>query len=214
MSCLKCGGDGKDALGNPCTACDAGKRFLFATVTPWIPMQYQGNRYSASALPLFMSDWARELEEVRDGIVERTDTRNYIICSPYRTGKTVWAYDVLERLAQAGYQIVGISDLLDIKRMMYSFKDDDVTLLGQIYSVPVLIVRIPMLVQHGIVETMQTLLYKRIGCNGQTVFLYSDSFYTLAENCGKKEALNSLVGDGSLGSVRLKNYRRAKDDAS
>lgn len=214
MKCIRCCGDGKDALGNPCTACDAGKKLFVTSVSPWIPMQYQGNRYSASALPLFMNDWAKEMEEIRDGIVARSDTKNYLICSPYRTGKTVWAYDLLESLAQTGYQVVAISDLLDIKRMMYSFKEDDVTLLSQIYSVPVLVVRVPMIVQHGIVETMQTLLYKRIGNNGQTIFLYSDSYYALADNCGKKETMNSLLGDGSLGSVKLKNYRRVKDDAS
>ena len=58
---------------------------------------------------------------------------------------------------------------------------------------------------------MQTILYKRVAMNGQTVFLYSDSYYNLAENCGKKELLDSLLGDGALGSVKLKNYRRFKD---
>lgn len=210
MVCKVCWDSGIDALGQPCPVC-ANKKDRMYSVTPWIPLQYQGNRYSASALPLPMADWAREMEIIRDDIVARTDLKNYLICSPYRTGKTVWSYDLLERLAGNGYPVHTITDLLDIKRMLYSYKEEELNALSQILCVPVLVVRIPQVLQFGVVETMQTLLYKRVAVNGQTIFLYSDSYYNLAENCGKKELLQGLLGDGALGSVKLKNYRRVKD---
>lgn len=210
MRCKVCSDTGTDALGNRCTACSKGMERLF-TVSPWIPAQYQGNKYSASALPLTMNAWATDMEAIRDAIIEREDRRNYLICSPYRSGKTVWSYDLLESLACKGYPVTPIVDLLDIRRMSYSFKEDDMNKIAQIYGVPVLIVRIPPIVQSGIVETMQTVLYKRVSVNGQTIFLYADSYYNLAEASGKKELLHSILGDGMLGSVRLKDYRRNKD---
>lgn len=208
--CKVCYDSGIDSNLQKCTACsiNAGPTF---NITPWIPLQYQGNRYSSAALPLPMAEWAREMEVIRDDIAARTDLKNYLICSPYRTGKTVWSYDLISRLAYDGYDVHTIVDLLDIKRILYSYKEEDLTLLAKILNVPVLIVRIPQVLQYGIVETMQALLYRRVGVNGQTIFLYSDSYYNLSENCGRKEILQGLLGDGSLGSVKLKNYRRSKD---
>lgn len=208
--CKVCYDTGMTALMQKCTACDINRGPTF-NITPWIPVQYQGNRYSASALPLPMAEWAREMEVIRDDIVARTDLKNYLICSPYRTGKTVWSYDLLSRLAYNGKEVHTIVDLLDVKRILYSYKEEDINTLAQIIEVPVLIVRIPQVLQFGIVETMQALLYKRVSVNGQTIFLYSDSYYNLADNCGKKEILQGLIGDGSLGSVKLKNYRRSRD---
>ena len=210
MICKRCWGSGIDSKGNRCTECSANEDAMYS-VTPWIPMQYQGNRYSASALPLTMLNWAEDMEVIRNDIVSRTDLKNYLICSPYRTGKSVWSYDLLERLAERGYPVHTIVDLLDVKRMLYSYKEEDITELSQILSVPVLVVRIPQVLQFGVIETMQTVLYKRVQSNGQTIFLYSDSYYVLADNCGKKDMLQSLLGDGALGSVKLKNYRRSNN---
>ena len=214
MSCLMCGGDGRTALGERCPKCSGNANGLVLAVNPWIPLQYQGNRYSASAMPLMMHEWALEMEQLRDDIVHRIDKKNYLICSPYRTGKTVWSYDLLEELARKGNRVEPIVDLLDIRRLLYSYKEEDVNTIAKWMSVPVLIVRIPPSVNASVVQTIQTLLYKRVACNGQTIFLYAGNYYNLLEDCGCKEMLSSVIGDGALGSIKLKNYRRNKDGES
>lgn len=211
MSCLMCDGDGITALGEPCPLCSGKRNDFCFSVNPWIPIQYQGNRYSASALPLVMHEWALEMEQLREDIVQRIDQKNYLICSPYRTGKTVWAYDLLECLAKAGQRVEPIADLMDIRRIMYSYKEDDINTMVKLMAVPVLVVRIPPLVNSSSIQTMQALLYKRVANNGQTIFLFPGNYYAMAEECGNKEMLSTLIGDGSLGSIKLKNYRRNKD---
>lgn len=209
-TCLRCGGTGYDGNHEPCTECDAYDK-LFRIKIPNIPAQYAMSRYSSAALPLQYSDFAKQLESILEDIELRKDLRNYLICSPYRTGKSVWSYDLLSRLAMRGTQILPIQDVSEIRRILYSYKEDDVELMSDIAYVPVLICRLPPMMPSGTIEMMQTILYKRISNNGQTIFLYSDTYSSLTQGSDRKEVLSQIVGDGYMGSVKVITYRRSSD---
>lgn len=212
MSCLMCDGTGFTSKMLPCPKC-SGNAVKIMSINPWVPMQYQGVRYSVSALPLHMTNWGVEMTQIRDDIVARTDTKNYLICSPYRTGKTIWAYDLLDQLASRGYQVQPIVDIMDLRRMMMSYKEEDVVQMSKYISIPVLVIRIPPMVNSSVVHTIQTIMYRRVASNGQTIFLFPGDYYTLMDECGNKDLMSSILGDGSLSSIKLKNYRRKSNDA-
>ena len=200
-ACLICGGTGTDAAGNICTACNAASRATDIT-TPWIPVAYQRLKFSPDALPLEYKGWGQELVNLQRNIVNGIETGNILLCSPFRSGKTVWSYDILKTAGAMGWEICQIYDINEISNFLKSYRNEDADIVKKISSVRMLIVRIPNALPYNLVDAIQTLLYRRVRNNGFTIFLYSGYYKDLKEMVPHQSAFENLMGDGTMTSIR------------
>jgi len=209
MRCKKCDGTGILASG---AICDCGAFFENAesTVVPWVPIEYQGSNFIPDMLPITMRDWGETLLNLQKAILSGEDKLNYLLIAPYASGKTIWAYDTLVKLSRKGYAISDIVDMLDYRRCILSYNVEDIRFLEKVYTVPFLIVRIPTMTIPNLPSLMQSLQYKRVQNNGRTIYLYSGTYTELCNSVDKPNVLKSILGSGTLHSIKVLNAKKGE----
>lgn len=203
-ACLRCGGDGWLPSGEPCPECS---KKLMKTIeyTQDIPQQYQGVVFDKAFLPLRMQgDYGSFLENTLHQIVANTEafTRNLLICSKPNSGKTIWAYNVIAKLSEAGYRVPPIRDITEIRNILNGFDQDEYELYSNSKCA---IIRIPADVQPWMFDTILYILERRVNHNGFTIFIYNGDIKELRskDRYGK---LRAIEGDGAFLSLLTKSF--------
>lgn len=207
--CLKCGGDGQMANGKPCPDCfeKIKKRASARKNVATVPTQYQGVSFDKSFLPYdeqkkygaFMEDLLKTIY-ADCGLYQK----NYLICSRPNSGKTVWGYSLITLLADKGYYIPPIMDLVTIRDIL-NYSNKDSATAEDIQSARGLIVRVPADAQFWMLDIILYILERRVARNGFTIFLYNGKYEQLKQ-CDKNGKLPYIIGNGAWHTVKLEDF--------
>lgn len=208
--CLRCGGTGITALGERCS-CSAGQEES-VPVCLSIPFQYQGVKFSKNLVPEWMpAAYGKFMEDLMDECTSGLTNfrKNYIICSPPNTGKTVWAYSLYSQLFSRGAAIPEVMDLMQAREVLLNFYYDDKHALELLSSAPVAVIKVPWDLPNKFPETISTIVERRVMAGCSTIFMFNGTKNDLVarDNFGK---LTRLLGDGSYNSVCLKEWEAKK----
>lgn len=216
--CSKCGGDGIDADGNVCDCKFNPDTFFGDVACLEIPEQYRGIIFNTALLPNIVdASYGAKLREIFTEIsVARLRDHNYLICSPHRCGKTIFAYSCIERVFRAGLKVFPVFDIMEIRRMMedVDFGRESITGVSEpenIWLAPYLFVKLPVYPSWEVYDTFNTLLGRRVRKGTSTIFLYSGTFESLTRN-DKTSLFTSIRGDGSYSSVEVLEWRKKELD--
>lgn len=211
--CLKCGGTGLLISGE---ACDCGVKPLFEVpICIDVPTQYQGVKYNKCLVPADIdSSYGRFMEELLTEVTTnmRNFSKNYIICAPPSSGKTVWAYTVYGMLFAAGAAIPEIMDLMQVRDVMLNYYNTDSRALELLSTAPLAVIKLPWDLPNRFPETVSTIIDRRVRAGCSTIFLFNGSKYDLMakDTFGK---LRQMEGDGSFTSICIKSWERKNVDA-
>lgn len=210
--CLKCGDTGITVDGNVCD-CGCGIKKQ-ETVIVEIPKNYRLNEFSATLVPVNLPiEYGTSLEEIIDVIKKTgTYTSNLLICSPPNTGKTVFAYTIYKHMYMSRLLAPSIIDLIEAREiiMSNSYYDEEMqNAKSRLISSNIAIIKIPMDLPNKFVETMSTIIERRVRRDGKTIFLSGLSIYDI-KNQDKRGIFNNLLGDGSYNSLKVLNFQYNK----
>ena len=212
--CPLCGGYKILFNGEPCSCVINKKTFNKGITLLDVPEQYQGIEYNESVVDKTMGDfYSKTLSNIYKSVCSSTlKNRNYLICSPKQTSKTVMAYSALQFLFQNDIDVFPIYDVLELRKMTidmdlnrkqtYTVSDPE-----KILNVQYLFVKIPAYIVNEVFQMMSVLVDRRSRRNACTIFIYDGSYKTL-EKLDYKSILKSLVGDGSYGTIKVHNFWR------
>lgn len=207
--CLKCGGDGTMANGLPCPDCkdEIIKKAMTRRNIANVPTQYQGVSFDKSFLPFdeqakygaFMEDLLKTIY-ADCGLYQK----NYLICSRPNSGKTVWGYTLITLLADKGFYLPPIMDLVAVRDILnYSNRDAELTKEVQVSRG--LVVRVPADAQFWMLDIILYILERRVARNGFTIFLYNGKYEQLKQ-CDKYGKLPYIIGSGAWHTVKLEDF--------
>lgn len=208
MACIKCGGTGILANGERCD-CGVTTEF-FLPVCMDVPAQYQNLQFDVRLIPQEMpSDYGRYMSELMKeccGNVMRL-CKNILICSPPNTGKTVFAYTVLNSIYRSGVEVFSLRDILEVREILmnpYRGKQDEAGLLTR---TPIAFIKIPLDLPSKLAATMSTVVERRVRHGNSTIFLYGGSKEDIfaQDTFGN---LQALLGDGSYNTILVKSWRK------
>ena len=212
--CIKCGDSGfcyeLDEDGQMSKVpCDCGAhQHIELPVCISIPVQYQGIKFSKALLREELSkDYGIFMEELLNEYEKGSKQyhKNYIICAPPNSGKTVWAYTLYSILYGQGRTIPEIMDLMEARNMLLNYYYEDKKALELLSTAPVAIIKLPWDLPNRFVETMSSIIDRRVRTNSSTIFLYNgDKAELFARDTFGK--LQSLIGDGCFNSVCIKSW--------
>lgn len=207
--CLRCGGTGITAFGEKCD-CGAYTE-MDAPICLSIPVQYQGVKFSANLVPTWMpKSYGTFMENLLDECTRNPMIqRNYIICSPPNTGKTVWAYSLYSQLYSLGITIPDVMDLMQARDVFLNLYYEDKATLEKLSASPIAIIKLPWDLPNKFPETISTIVERRVMTGCSTIFLFNGTKgdLTARDSFGK---LTRLLGDGSYNSVCLKVWEEVK----
>ena len=201
--CPKCGNTGVLINGNKCE-CQYNIRDVYTDVACMeIPEQYRGVQLVKELIP-DMQDGAYQ------GFLDSLHTRlsnceekgiNYVICSPPKHSKTIFAYATMRRLFKGGVEVCPLMDLYEVKDTLLKAEEN-----SPICKVPYLFVKFPPLLTQEVFQTASLLLDRRVRHSCTTIFLYEGSWESL-RYADKYSNFTSYEGDGSYCSVKVYNWR-------
>lgn len=205
--CEKCANSGQRANGEPC---DCGAQGVELIVPPHIsiPLQYQTVKYNKifvrqelqGTLGVFMENLLKEITQNLHAYC-----KNYVICAPANSGKTVWTYNLYSILYSKGEDVPELMDLMQVRDTVVNYYNEDTALLNRINNSKIMVVRIPMDLPNKFVETMSTIVDRRVRNNCSTIFLYNGTRNDLYAQ-DRFEKLRFLEGDGSYNTVCIKSF--------
>lgn len=205
--CLRCGGTGLQVSGKPCT-CGAYNEKLVLPPHMKIPLQYQRIKYDKRfireelrlTLGVFMEQLLKEITADLYAFC-----KNYIICAPANSGKTVWAYNLYAVLYSKGESMPDIFDLMQVREVLLNYYTDNLDMLDKVNNAKVMVIRIPMDLPNKFVDTISTIVDRRVRNNCPTIFIYNGSKADLyaQDRFGK---LRFLEGDGSYNTLCIKSF--------
>ena len=157
--CIKCGGTGIDALGNPCS-CGINKK-IEMPVCLKVPMQYQGLKFNKAFIreglpPLYGETLDKILQDCIDSFGQFK--RNILICAPPGSSKTIWAYTLYSMLFSMGCEIPEIMDLMQCREILLNYYTEDKEALRLLSIAPLAVIKIPWDLPNRFVETMFSFL--------------------------------------------------------
>lgn len=209
--CIKCGGTGIDALGNPCS-CGINKK-IEMPVCLKVPMQYQGLKFNKAFIrkglpPLYGETLDKILQECIDSFGQFK--RNILICAPPGSSKTIWAYTLYSMLFSMGCEIPEIMDLMQCREILLNYYTEDKEALRLLSTAPLAVIKIPWDLPNRFVETVSTIIDRRVRANCSTIFLYNGSKTDLKarDSFGK---LSMLEGDGYFNSLKIYSWEMKND---
>lgn len=212
--CSKCGNTGIDADGNICDCRFNPDTFFGDVACLDIPEQFRGLVFNAALLPNDLdSSYGAKLRDIATEIsLARLHDHNYLICSPHRHGKTIFAYSCIERLFKAGIKVFPVCDIMEIRRVMndVDFGRESITGISEpenIWLAPYIFIKIPSYLNWEAYDTINTVLGRRVRKGTCTIFLYSGTYEMLTRN-DKTELISSIRGDGSYSTVEILEWRK------
>lgn len=210
--CPKCGNSGILLDGSPCDCRLTINVFNDSLSMVDVPDQYQGIYFDKRLICDGMSDYYRSfMDELYNNIISmKLKYKNYLICSPNRTSKTVMAYSALQFLFKRDIEVFPVYDLLEIKKITTDMdlnrkQTYTVDNPEKILTVPYLFVKIPDYLTNEVYQTMSVLVDRRTRRNTSTIFLY-DGDLALLKKTDYQHLIDRLAGDGSYGTVIVKEF--------
>lgn len=215
--CAICGGTGWKLDGTPC-GCKAVKGDLYGDITCLdIPETYRGLAFNTILLPVKYGDaYKNTMKNYYEQISSlRWRCRNLLLCAPAQSGKSVFAYSLIQELFRRGIDVFPMYDVLEIKRIMLdmeygkqqSLKVENPILL---YEVPYLFAVIPPLLNFDTYDTTAMLVARRVRRGGSTILLYSGTWNQLVSN-DSRGSLKNMKGNGSLTTVEVSSWSEKED---
>lgn len=206
--CIRCGNTGRLASGAICS-CGAYNTGLVLPVHMKVPLQYQSIKYDRQfirqelreTLGLFME---RLFKEITNDLY--AFCRNYIICAPANSGKTVWAYNLYAVLYSKGEAMPEILDIMQVREAMLNYYTENKDLLDKINNAKVMVVRLPMDLPNKFADTISTIVDRRVRNNCPTIFIYNGSRNDLYAQ-DRFEKLKYLEGDGTYNTICIKSFK-------
>ncbi len=205
QTCLICGGTRRTVDGNPCPECCKNEPTP-APVVSGIPIQYQGVRFDKSFLPNSLQDkYGSFMEDLLDTIINDIAfyQKNMIICCRPNSGKTIWAYNLMANLIAKGYETLPLLDLMEARDAMNSFEDREMSRL--ISTARCAVIKIPLDVQYWMLNSISSLVERRVRNGGFTIFIYGGTIEDL-NRIDKNNVLSSLRGAGAYNTVKVEAF--------
>ena len=205
QTCLICGGTRRTVDGKPCPNCCKNEPTP-APVVSGIPIQYQGVRFDKSFLPNSLQDkYGSFMENLLDTIINDIAfyQKNMIICCRPNSGKTIWAYNLMANLIANGYETPPILDLMEASDAMNSFEDREMSRL--ISTARCAVIKIPLDVQYWMLNSISSLVERRVRNGGFTIFIYGGTIEDL-NRIDKNNVLSSLRGAGAYNTVKVEAF--------
>lgn len=211
--CAKCGGAKVKLNGEPCE-CSIGIHELYADVTCFdIPEQYRSISFNEELVPDTWGGSYRDcLKQLHTDISTTTlKGKNFVICSPPRRSKTIFAYSTMRRLFKSGIPVFPLYDVLEL-RNKYNLldmgkksdvEDEDLTLLN---TVPYLFVRIPNVLSNDVFNIASFILDRRVRHGTSTIFLFNGTWERIVA-ADTYSAFTAYQGDGSYCSFSVKTWK-------
>ena len=208
--CPKCGNTGVLVSGEKCE-CQYTINDVYTDVTCLeIPEQYRGIQLVKELIP-----------NLRDGayqaFLDNLHTRlsnceekgiNYLICSPPRHSKTIFAYATMRRLFKGGIEVCPILDIYEIKNELIMAEED-----SRLIKTPYLFVKFPTLLTQETFQTAALLLDRRVRHSCTTIFLYNGSYESF-KFADKYSNFTAYAGDGSFCSVNVSSWKGGETNDS
>lgn len=210
MYCVKCGNTGKLINGEICD-CRKTINDVYADVSCMeIPEQYRDVMFNEGLVPKLQSDrYSKELAEIHTKISTlEWKNKNYLLCSPPRSSKTIMAYSCIRRLFKAGIQITPIFDVLEIRKMLkdYDMGIGDREQTEALIQAPYAFIRIPQALSTEVFQTAVLILDRRVRRGGSTIFLYNGSWYNI-EKADTFRNFTPYQGDGAYSSYLVSSWK-------
>lgn len=203
-TCIRCGGTGVLISGEPC---DCGVKEAFETpICLSVPVQYQGVQFSKELVNTDLHpSYGSFMESLLHDCISGKMYKNYIVCAPPNSGKTVWAYTVYGHLFAKGVAIPEIMDLMQVREVFLDYYNDDKRSLELLSTAPIAVIRLPWDLPNRFPETISTIVERRVRANCSTIFLFNGSKFDLSakDSFGK---LRRMEGDGSFNSICIKSW--------
>lgn len=203
--CIHCGGDGKLGNGLPCPVCSA-NILKEIPIVQGIPIQYQGVRFDKKFLPDKEQDkYGTFMEELLITIVNDSNfyQKNLLICSRPNSGKTVWAYSLISLLMAKGIETPNLRDIIEVRQIMSSYENKEESMLWS--TARCAIVKIPRDIQPWILDSITTIIERRVRSGGFTIFLYGGTKEELMHS-DRFEKLKYVIGNGSYNTLRIESF--------
>ena len=209
-NCIKCGGTGVLVNGEPCPDCvevlkkNAQSKILQSSV----PTQYQAVTFSKELLPFSeQKGYGEFMENLLTSIYTNCSIyqKNILICSKPNTGKTIWAYTLINMLAERGYAVPPILDLVQVREVL-NFNKASIDLSESVTKSRCLIVKIPSDVTFWMIDIISYILERRVPNNGFTIFLFNGC-YSQLEQADKNNRLKYIKGTGNWHTLRVEDFK-------
>ena len=175
-NCLKCAGTGIMGNGEPCPDCyeKLSKESQKKIVQSSVPSQYQGVIFDREFLPIADREvYGKFMEDLLVNITSNFALyqKNLLICSKPNSGKTIWAYNLINMLADKGYIVPDIKDLVQIREVL-NYNKTSIDMAESVSKSRCLIVKIPSDVTFWMIDIIGYLLERRVPNNGFTIFIF------------------------------------------
>lgn len=215
--CTKCANSGV-YLGEICTCRFNPNTFFRAVACLDVPEQYRGLTFSTALLP---DDIATDYKTDMNDIYALLSTgkgmnHNYLLCSPHKHGKTVFAYACMERMFRGGLTVFPLCDVMELRRLMRELDMGKPVTLNvrepeNLWKATTIFVKIPTYPTWEVFDTMSTLVSRRVRNGGSVCFLYSGDYRFLIKN-DSAEYISSSRGDGAFSTLDVKVWKRKVEE--
>lgn len=212
--CAKCGGSGWLLGGGMCDCKFNADTFFKEVSCLEIPEQYRSVHFNEGLVPIDVDRaYAKKLSELYTGIsTARICNHNYLICSPHRHSKTIFAYSCIERLFRGGLTVFPVYDIMELRRIMRDVDNGKENFLQSgnpedIWTVPYLFAKLPVYPAWEVYDSVDTLINRRVRRGGSTILLYSGRYSNLTRN-DTNDLFVYMRGDGSFNSIEVIEYQR------
>lgn len=216
--CAICGGTGWKIDGTPC-GCKAIKDDLYAgAVFLDIPETYRGVVFNPVLLPnkygeVYRNTIKNYYEQI-SGL--RWKCHNLLICADAQSGKSVFAYSLMQTLFRKDIDVFPMFDVLELKRIMLDMDYGKPQTFGvespvKLYEVPYLFAIVPPMTVYDIYDTTAMLISRRVRRGNSTILLYNGTWGQLIQNDGRG-VLKNMKGNGSLTSIEVSSWTEEKGD--
>lgn len=203
--CIKCGGTYKLANGDPCPDC-APDALKVVPIAYGVPVQYQGIAFDKSFLPeKEQKVYGTYMEELLLTILNDLAfyQKNLLICSRPNSGKTVWSYNLYAEITSKGFPMPPIKDLVEVRNIMNSYTDKEMTQLFT--TARCAVIRVPRDLQSWMFDTIAYIIERRVRNDGFTIFLFGGTEDDL-KFVDKFDKLRYLRGNGAYNTIQIKSF--------
>lgn len=212
MYCVKCGGSGKQLDGTPCSCTVSIESILDDTDCLIIPNQYRGITFNRDLVPVDVdSSYSLYLSDLTASITSLSlRSKNIAICSPCNHGKSIFAYNCIQKLFRRNITCVQLFDVLELRKILRDYdrgtkSDYEIDNPMSILTAPYLFVKIPTDLTWEVFDSITTIIDKRVRQGGSTIFLFEGTWEQLVYY-DKKGIVKHSVGDGSYNSILVKSW--------
>ena len=210
--CVKCGGTGKLLNGDICE-CSLDIHDLYSDVVCLeVPEQYRNIRFNEALVnDSWNGSYRTFLRKVHTDISTLVDKgHNYLICSPPRRSKTIFAYSTITRLFKAGVVVFPVLDVLELKQKINDHdlgrrSLDDEYDIADFFKAPYVFVKIPPTLSPDVFQMCSLILDRRVRKGHSTIFLFNGSWRRILA-ADTYENFTPYQGDGNLCTFSIHSW--------